>query len=175
MEPERWRQIERLFESALESPESDHAAFLERACAGDDELRREVASLLAQRSAAGQFIEAPAMKMSRDIGRKSGRCARRVRAGEHQRHGASIVGGARRQLGAGRRNGHGAVYPLPARSDGWSLAGTAGGPAGCPVHLCRLVARRKMDVPQLLGRWNVPHLAATFPGWPAGTDHLWID
>ena len=64
MEPERWRQIERLFESALERPESDHAAFLERACAGDDELRREVASLLAQRSAAAQFMEAPAMKMT---------------------------------------------------------------------------------------------------------------
>ena len=64
MEPDRWRQIERLFESALERPESDHAAFLERACAGDDELRREVASLLAQRSAAAQFIEAPAIKMT---------------------------------------------------------------------------------------------------------------
>ena len=63
MEPERWRQIERLFESALEHPESDHAAFLERACAGDEELRREVASLLAQRSAAAEFIEVPAMKM----------------------------------------------------------------------------------------------------------------
>jgi serine/threonine-protein kinase len=62
VEPERWRQIERLFESALERPERDHAAFLERACAGDDELRREVASLLAQRSAAAQFIEVPAMK-----------------------------------------------------------------------------------------------------------------
>jgi eukaryotic-like serine/threonine-protein kinase len=63
VEPERWRQIERLFESALERPESDHAAFLERACAGDDELRREVASLLAHQDVAADFIEVPAMKV----------------------------------------------------------------------------------------------------------------
>jgi len=63
VEPERWRQIERLFESALEQHEADHVAFLERACGGDDELRREVASLLAQRSAAANFIELPAMKI----------------------------------------------------------------------------------------------------------------
>jgi len=63
VEPERWRQIERLFESALEYHETDHAAFLERACGGDDELRREVASLLAQRSAAAKFIEVPAMRV----------------------------------------------------------------------------------------------------------------
>jgi hypothetical protein len=41
VEPERWRQIERLYESALEHPESDRVAFLERVCA-DEELRREV-------------------------------------------------------------------------------------------------------------------------------------
>ncbi len=64
MEPERWNQIEQLFESALEHHESNQAAFLERACGGDDELRREVASLLAQRSAAAKFIEVPAVRMA---------------------------------------------------------------------------------------------------------------
>src|SRR5687768_10121052 len=62
MEPERWRQIERLYESALEQPESDRVAFLERVCA-DEALRLEVASLLAHENAAADFIEVPAMKI----------------------------------------------------------------------------------------------------------------
>src|SRR5215813_6253557 len=62
MEPERWREIERLYESALEHPTSDRLAFLERVCA-DEELRREVASLLAHQDAAADFIEVPAMKV----------------------------------------------------------------------------------------------------------------
>jgi eukaryotic-like serine/threonine-protein kinase len=66
MEPERWRQIERLYESALEHHESDRATFLERACGGDDELRRELTSLLAQQSAAVNFIEVPAIKIVGD-------------------------------------------------------------------------------------------------------------
>jgi hypothetical protein len=62
VEPERWRQIERLYELALEQAESDRAAFLARVCA-DEELRREVASLLAHQDAAANFIEVPAMKI----------------------------------------------------------------------------------------------------------------
>jgi len=63
VEPERWRQIERLYESALEHPTSDRLAFLERVCA-DEELRREVASLLAHQDAAADFIERPVMMIS---------------------------------------------------------------------------------------------------------------
>ena len=61
MEPERRRQIERLYESALEHPESDRLAFLERVCA-DAELRREVASLLAHQDAAADVIDVRATK-----------------------------------------------------------------------------------------------------------------
>jgi Tol biopolymer transport system component/tRNA A-37 threonylcarbamoyl transferase component Bud32 len=63
VDPERWRQIERLFESVLEHDEHDQAAMLERACGGDEELRREVASLLAHRAAAAGFIEVPAIRI----------------------------------------------------------------------------------------------------------------
>jgi len=62
MEPERWRQVERLYESALQRPEDERVSFLEGACEGDEELRREVASLLAHEAAAVNFIEVPAMK-----------------------------------------------------------------------------------------------------------------
>jgi serine/threonine protein kinase len=46
MTPERRREIERLFEAALERPSDERAAFLGAACGGDAELRGEVAALL---------------------------------------------------------------------------------------------------------------------------------
>ena len=47
MDPERWRQIDTLFKSALELPTGERAAFVERACAGDEALRAEVLALVA--------------------------------------------------------------------------------------------------------------------------------
>jgi len=64
MEPERWRKIEELYHAALAVEGSARAAFLERACGGDDDLRREVESLLASDAAAGSFIESPAMEVA---------------------------------------------------------------------------------------------------------------
>jgi eukaryotic-like serine/threonine-protein kinase len=65
MDPERWRRIEQLYESVLQRPEAERIQFLQNACAGDDELRREVSSLIAQETAAADFMEAPAMKIVR--------------------------------------------------------------------------------------------------------------
>src|ERR1700722_847959 len=48
MKPERWQKIERLYDSALEREIGDRPAFLRRACAGDEVLREEGESLLAQ-------------------------------------------------------------------------------------------------------------------------------
>jgi len=47
MHPERWRRLVELFEAASRLVAADRPAFLERACGGDAELRREVESLLA--------------------------------------------------------------------------------------------------------------------------------
>ena len=60
MTPERWRQIDAVFQEALDLPAADRAAFLDRACAGDADLRREVELLLSADQRAGDFIEAPA-------------------------------------------------------------------------------------------------------------------
>ncbi|MGH9836551.1 MAG: protein kinase domain-containing protein, partial [Blastocatellia bacterium] len=57
MSPERWQQIERLYHDALKLAPEHRLAFLDRACAGDDELRREVESLLASHDEAGTFID----------------------------------------------------------------------------------------------------------------------
>ena len=56
MRAERWREIDRLFDAALERAPAERAAFLAAACAGDDELRREVESLLTAYERAGKFI-----------------------------------------------------------------------------------------------------------------------
>jgi eukaryotic-like serine/threonine-protein kinase len=46
--PDRWRQVEQLFSSALKREQNQRAAFLSDACQDDSELRREVEALLAQ-------------------------------------------------------------------------------------------------------------------------------
>ena len=61
MTPERWHKIRELFKSALERAPDERAAFLDQACAGDDELRKEVASLIASHEKTGSFIDAPAL------------------------------------------------------------------------------------------------------------------
>ncbi|PYS09605.1 MAG: hypothetical protein DMG17_26625 [Acidobacteria bacterium] len=58
MTPERWRRIEQLCQAALERDRTLRGAFLEEACAGDEELQREVESLLAQEGQVGSFLEA---------------------------------------------------------------------------------------------------------------------
>src|SRR5580700_3663548 len=52
MAPERWVEIERLYHSALDCSPERRSAFLKEACRGDEDLRREVESLL-QQSAEG--------------------------------------------------------------------------------------------------------------------------
>jgi serine/threonine protein kinase/predicted Zn-dependent protease len=47
MSPEQWQKIYELFEAALERPAEDRAAFLARACAGEEETRRRVEAMLA--------------------------------------------------------------------------------------------------------------------------------
>ena len=47
MDPDRWRQVADVYESALEREPTARRAFLVEACRDDSDLRREVESLLA--------------------------------------------------------------------------------------------------------------------------------
>jgi len=58
--PERWRQIERLYHSALERPLREREAFLESECRGDDGLRLEVQAFLRRAASAENFLDRPA-------------------------------------------------------------------------------------------------------------------
>jgi serine/threonine protein kinase len=63
MKSDRWQQVEGLYQAALEREGNQRAAFLREACAGDDALRQEVESLLAQEQGAG-FLESPALQVA---------------------------------------------------------------------------------------------------------------
>ena len=63
MTQERWQQIEEILQAALDLQPDKRAAFLDEACAGDDELRREVESYLAREDSSEHFIETAAMKV----------------------------------------------------------------------------------------------------------------
>ncbi len=64
MDPERWRQVEELYSVALKVPDAEREDFLKQACRDDEELRHEVASLLAHEASAKNFIEEPALDMA---------------------------------------------------------------------------------------------------------------
>jgi hypothetical protein len=64
MTPERHDQIGELYHAALEVEPEGRASFLHRACGGDEELRREVTSLLASHEQAGDFIAKPALEVA---------------------------------------------------------------------------------------------------------------
>ena len=67
MKPERWQRIERLYHAALEREAGQRAAFLEKACVGDDSLRQQVESLLSFEEQAESFIETPAVEVAAKV------------------------------------------------------------------------------------------------------------
>jgi serine/threonine protein kinase len=61
MTPERWQQVEDVLQAALDRPPEVRAAYLDEACAGDEELKKDAAELLAAHDEAGDFLEQPAI------------------------------------------------------------------------------------------------------------------
>jgi len=66
MTPERWRQVDQLLQEALDLGPAERADFLAEACGGDDELRREVESLIGFHERSGSFIETPPAEVAAD-------------------------------------------------------------------------------------------------------------
>lgn len=67
MDQARWQKIDGIFKSALELPAAECAAFLERACAGDDNLRQEVELLIKSDAEAVHFLNQPAMEDAAEL------------------------------------------------------------------------------------------------------------
>ncbi|PYV67407.1 MAG: hypothetical protein DMG97_27280 [Acidobacteria bacterium] len=57
---EYWRRVEDLYHRAVECNEPERQTLLDRECAADNELRREVEALLAGQERARSFLEEPA-------------------------------------------------------------------------------------------------------------------
>src|SRR5258708_658229 len=64
MDSNPWKQVDSLLQSVLEHPPEDREGFLRHASAGDEELEREVRSLLAADQKAGRFLENPAIEVA---------------------------------------------------------------------------------------------------------------
>jgi serine/threonine protein kinase/Flp pilus assembly protein TadD len=74
--PERWQDVKRVLNAALELEQDERPAYLDEACAGDDSLRREVQSLLESgddirssflRSPPGANLPAPEFNANGDV------------------------------------------------------------------------------------------------------------
>ena len=103
MTPERWTQIQAVFNEAVSRGVADRAAFLAAACRDDPALRHEVESLLAADQQNADFIEQPAVTLvPPDELELDGTIGRRI--------------GAYRIVRAIGRGGMGAVY-LATRDD----------------------------------------------------------
>jgi serine/threonine protein kinase/WD40 repeat protein len=67
MNSDRWKQIDELFGAALEIDSDKRPAFLNKACVGDEDLRKEVESLLASDEKEKNRIEAYPKQMAADL------------------------------------------------------------------------------------------------------------
>jgi eukaryotic-like serine/threonine-protein kinase len=145
MPDDRWDRLKHVFHDALEQPADARGAFLDRECAGDTALRREIESLLVSHGEADGFLSRPAMEQ-----------AARAPALEGRRIGAYRI------LGEIGRGGMGTVYRAVRDDDAFQktvalkLVRGQGG-WGDVEH--RLERER-----QILARLQHPHIAAVFDG-----------
>ena len=67
MTPERWQQVKEVLNAALGRDPHARAAFISKACGGDESLRHEVESLIISHGEAGSFIEEPAFNVNAEL------------------------------------------------------------------------------------------------------------
>lgn len=151
MTPDRWNQIKDLLASTLSVSPPDRAAFLDLHAGGDEELRREVLSLLESNDEAGDFLEPVEVATpAADSANEAEPDLAGVRIGAYE-----LV----REIG---RGGMGAVY-LAVRADNEFSKHVA-------VKLIRrgmeseFSVRRFRDERQILARLEHPHIARLLDG-----------
>ena len=103
LNPERWQQVDKLLEWALEKEPDRRAAFLDEACRGDALLRRELESLLLAHGKTENFIEAAPSE-----------AAERTSVAAHSTTGRQI--GHYQILSRLGKGGMGIVYTMPSNT-----------------------------------------------------------
>ncbi|MGH9838838.1 MAG: protein kinase domain-containing protein [Blastocatellia bacterium] len=146
MTTERWQQTEDIYQTAVYLPEDQREEYLAAVCAGDDELRTTVGTLLTRHAQAGEFTET--LPLTADLLTGDPLIERRVGA-------YRIV----REIG---RGGMGAVY-LGARADNEFQKRVA-------VKLIKrgmdtdFILRRFRRERQILASLDHPHIARLLDG-----------
>jgi serine/threonine protein kinase/Tol biopolymer transport system component len=67
MKPEDLHQVDEIFQAALDLAPEQRSAYLDQACAGDKDLRQEVASLISSYGQSSKFMETPAIEVDAAI------------------------------------------------------------------------------------------------------------
>jgi tetratricopeptide (TPR) repeat protein len=153
MQAERWHRIKEVFGAALEKPAEARDAFLRGTCGADEELRREVVSLIASQESAGVFLSGPALAPTPAPEMSQG--VRRI--------------GPYRVLGEAGHGGMGSVYRAIRDDDVFSkvVAVKLVGTGASPEYLRRLARER-----EILARLQHPGIAmildggTSSEGWP---------
>jgi serine/threonine-protein kinase len=147
----RWDEADRLFDEALELAPAERGPWLDRRCAGNAELRKQVEALLRADAAAGRFLELDGSRLAEPLG-----------------DGTEAESPAGRRVGPYRlvrelaRGGMGVVY-LAERADGQfeqrvALKLIKRGMDSDRIH------RRFLAERQILARLNHPHIARLLDG-----------
>jgi len=72
--PERWRELERIYHLALARPPHEREGFLNSQCQGDESLRLELESLLSRTPSVETFLNEPAVAVAAHVvGHPAGR------------------------------------------------------------------------------------------------------
>jgi len=66
MKPERWDQVDKILQSVLERDPAERGAYLDQVCAGDEQLREAVLTVMASSEHDGTFMKSPLVQVSGD-------------------------------------------------------------------------------------------------------------
>ena len=72
MQGERWRQVDKIFHDLIDQPPEQRASFLEKVCANDPLLKKEIEQLIEAYERSGSFLDSPATAYGALIGRSLG-------------------------------------------------------------------------------------------------------
>ena len=162
MTPDRRRQIEALFDEALDRPTDARAAFLDEACAGDSDLRAAVQRLLDAYADAPSFLEGDAADVGQAWAAEEG--------GGPDRQG-EVIGPYRLQERVGQ-GGMSVVYRAE-RTDGAFEQTVALKLLPAHFETEQRVARFRAER-QILARLTHPHIAQLLDGGMTPEGHPYL-